>query len=454
VGATHSAPAAKNGATAKGKSSSPASTSGSKANTSAPNPASAQDGAQAGAPAQPNAAAGANKDIANAVTAAANSLNSGATTPSGSAPAKPVSPADTAAPDAGKQGDGGDQGGDGGAVPASATQTPQQPQTTQPPVAAQPVAAAIVLNAAADTTASAPTTPASASGPIIDGGAKGRAKTLSLIDDGTLPTQGAKDADPVKPALPESKAAGTNPTEAKSDNSSSVQTTNGAAPQQSQPGNDAVVPAQADGAAGADAVHAPRTDGLAATSPSDTVRSPGAAAAGAAKAGIDGLPNFGLTAGGTTTAAAVTAATPDAPTAASVPLNGLAVAIAARATAGSNQFDIRLDPPELGRIDVRLEVDRNGQVTSHITVDRADTLDLLQRQQPQLQHALEQAGLKTADNGLQFTLRDQTSNGQNNSGGSQQSAAQLVIPDADLAPVAATQTYTRYGLGGGIDIRV
>ena len=64
-----------------------------------------------------------------------------------------------------------------------------------------------------------------------------------------------------------------------------------------------------------------------------------------------------------------------------------------------------------------LDVDRDGQVTTHVTADRADTLQLLQSQQPQLERALEQAGLKTADNGLQFTLRDQSFAGQNNGGG-------------------------------------
>ena len=138
-----------------------------------------------------------------------------------------------------------------------------------------------------------------------------------------------------------------------------------------------------------------------------------------------------------------------------VPVAGLAVAIASRAQAGSNQFDIRLDPPELGRIDVRLNVDRDGHVTSHVTVDRADTLQLLQDQQPQMQQALEQAGLKTADNGLQFSLRDQSFTGQNNNGGgAQPNTAQLVIPDANLPAVQSTQAYNRLGLGTGIDIRV
>jgi flagellar hook-length control protein FliK len=198
-----------------------------------------------------------------------------------------------------------------------------------------------------------------------------------------------------------------------------------------------------------------RFDALATTPASETGGSPAAQSGwNAAKAATEGLPNFGILANQAAPAAA--AAAPGTAAAATVPIAGLAVAIASRAQAGSSQFDIRLDPPELGRIDVRLDVDRDGQVTSHVTVDRADTLQLLQSQQPQLERALEQAGLKTADNGLQFTLRDQSFAGQNggSGNGAQPSAAQLVIPDADQPVIQATQIYSRAGLGSGIDIRV
>jgi flagellar hook-length control protein FliK len=173
----------------------------------------------------------------------------------------------------------------------------------------------------------------------------------------------------------------------------------------------------------------------------------------AANAAASAMAISGLAAGNATGTAASTGA---ADGGVAVPLAGLAIAIAARAQGGTNRFDIRLDPPELGRIDVRLGVDGKGQVTSHVTVDRADTLQLLQSQQSQLQRALEQAGLKTADNGLQFTLRDQSFAGQNNggSGGGQQSATQLVIPDSDAAPVDTAQIYSRLRLGSGLDIKV
>lgn len=139
-----------------------------------------------------------------------------------------------------------------------------------------------------------------------------------------------------------------------------------------------------------------------------------------------------------------------------VPLDGLAADIALRAAGGNSRFEIRLDPAELGRIDVRLDVDKHGQVTSHLTVERPATLDMLRRDAPQLQRALEDAGLKTGDSGLQFSLRDQSSSGQQNDHGSGHQSRRLVIAEEITAPVQATgRNYGRMlGSSGGVDIRV
>src|SRR4029077_1294782 len=94
--------------------------------------------------------------------------------------------------------------------------------------------------------------------------------------------------------------------------------------------------------------------------------------------------------------------TASAATGGAVPLSGLAVEIAASVKSGKTSFDIRLDPADLGRIDVRIDVDRNGQVTSHLTVEKPETLSMLQQDAPQLQRALDDAGLKTGSGGLQF----------------------------------------------------
>ncbi len=136
-----------------------------------------------------------------------------------------------------------------------------------------------------------------------------------------------------------------------------------------------------------------------------------------------------------------------------IPLANLPVEIAAKAKDGINRFDIRLDPPELGRIDVRLDIDRNGHVTSRLMVERPETLDLLRRDAPQIERALQDAGLKTSDQGMQFSLRDQSFADQTDS---LPLAASLVLPQDDIVPLEAIrQGYGQLiGLGGGIDIRV
>jgi flagellar hook-length control protein FliK len=185
---------------------------------------------------------------------------------------------------------------------------------------------------------------------------------------------------------------------------------------------------------------------------------PGGVEAGSAQQSPDG--SGGLAAPAIlTTSAAPTSAPMASATPTAIPIAGLAVEIASHARAGKNRFEIRLDPPELGRIDVRLDVDREGKVTSRLVVDRPETLDMLRRDAPALERSLQQAGLKTADNALQFSLRDQGGFGGQNpypNNGSPAAPTRVIIPDRELPPVAATTAgYGRLtGTSAGIDIRV
>jgi flagellar hook-length control protein FliK len=139
----------------------------------------------------------------------------------------------------------------------------------------------------------------------------------------------------------------------------------------------------------------------------------------------------------------------------SVAIEGLPVAIAARAAEGRQRFEIRLDPPELGRIDVRLDFARDGQLMARLVVDRAETLDLLRRDSASLEKALESAGLRADDGGLQFSLRDH-SHGQEHARGDALRPDVLIVPDEDLAVREAVQRAYNVlrGLGRGIDIRI
>ncbi|MXN63287.1 hypothetical protein GR183_00090 [Stappia sp. GBMRC 2046] len=85
----------------------------------------------------------------------------------------------------------------------------------------------------------------------------------------------------------------------------------------------------------------------------------------------------------------------------------VAVEITRHASQGTNRFQIRLDPQELGRVDVRLKIHSDGSVQAHLTVERSETLDLFMRDQRGLERALDAAGLKVENSSLQFSLRDQ-----------------------------------------------
>jgi chemotaxis protein MotD len=158
----------------------------------------------------------------------------------------------------------------------------------------------------------------------------------------------------------------------------------------------------------------------------------------------------------TSAAPATAQLTATAANGAAVPLSGLAMEIAASANSGKTRFEIRLDPAELGRIDVRIDIDRHGQVTSHLTVERPETLSMLRQDANQLQRALDNAGLSTGNSGLQFSLRDQSSQGQNDGNQSNPNAHRLVVSEDDTVPaVVAGRSYGRMlGSSSGVDIRV
>lgn len=88
------------------------------------------------------------------------------------------------------------------------------------------------------------------------------------------------------------------------------------------------------------------------------------------------------------------------------PIHVVPIEIGLRAMSGSRQFDIRLDPGELGRVDVNLSISDTGEVSARLVVDRVETLHLLQRDARTLERAFEQAGLKPSDGGVDISLRD------------------------------------------------
>jgi flagellar hook-length control protein FliK len=82
-----------------------------------------------------------------------------------------------------------------------------------------------------------------------------------------------------------------------------------------------------------------------------------------------------------------------------------------RKFSGENtRFEVRLDPPELGRVEVKLEVSRDHRVTAVVAADSPQTLADLTRHARDIEQALQSAGLELNDNGLSFDLSQHREN--------------------------------------------
>ncbi|MDQ7247175.1 flagellar hook-length control protein FliK [Dongia sedimenti] len=92
----------------------------------------------------------------------------------------------------------------------------------------------------------------------------------------------------------------------------------------------------------------------------------------------------------------------------------IAVQIKGAMQNGNSRVTVALHPVELGRVEVKLDIDKDKNVTATIVVDRPATLDLLRNDAKALERALQDAGLQTGNGSLSFNLRD--SNGQNGGG--------------------------------------
>lgn len=89
---------------------------------------------------------------------------------------------------------------------------------------------------------------------------------------------------------------------------------------------------------------------------------------------------------------------------------------------GADKIEIILRPKELGTIRVRLETDKDGKTTVHLTASRAETIDMLQRDVSALKQALNDAGLNTGDQAFTFNYRGEE---QQNSSHEQKTASFL-----------------------------
>lgn len=93
------------------------------------------------------------------------------------------------------------------------------------------------------------------------------------------------------------------------------------------------------------------------------------------------------------------------------------LAIARQVAADGDQLHIRLDPPELGRIDVTMAFDDRGTLRAVVAADSSVSLDLLRRDSADLSRAMSDAGVTADGQSFRFEGRG---DGRSGDGGQRQ----------------------------------
>lgn len=94
-----------------------------------------------------------------------------------------------------------------------------------------------------------------------------------------------------------------------------------------------------------------------------------------------------------------------------LPLNSMAFQMGKQFSRGNSEFQIRLDPAELGKINVKLTVKQGGNVKAHMVVERNDVFELMQRDARALERALTDAGFDGKNVEIELTLDQNASQG-------------------------------------------
>lgn len=170
-----------------------------------------------------------------------------------------------------------------------------------------------------------------------------------------------------------------------------------------------------------------------------------------------------------------TASTATAPDAQSVKLQDLTLSTLARATIETTaqlsaqivrklegrytRFELALTPEGLGRVDVSLDIDADGQLAARLAFDNPAAAIDLRGRADELRRQLEDAGFRVASDGLDFAERDASSGGgfdrgQNQHGNRAFAGASRLAAQADDT-VAVPSSWIKLNLTPrGVDMKV
>ncbi len=134
------------------------------------------------------------------------------------------------------------------------------------------------------------------------------------------------------------------------------------------------------------------------------------------------------------------------------PMDQVKIKITQGVELGQDKITVKLHPAELGKVDVEMDVDKDGKTHVRIVADRSETLEFLRRDSHDLTKSLREAGVDADAANMEFSLNN-GGEGQSefgsNSGGSNGGS------DEELAAIPQTQAEINMAVSnGGLNIVV
>lgn len=132
------------------------------------------------------------------------------------------------------------------------------------------------------------------------------------------------------------------------------------------------------------------------------------------------------------------------------------VNITKSAVKGVDKIEIQLKPEDLGHIEVKMQIGKDGKLQAHIVASRPETAEILQKEIGNLQKAFNEAGFQTDEGSLSFSFRDDGQAGQNQERNNLRNFIGDVLEQETAMDAAVGDLFARTAWDGknGLNIRV
>ena len=132
------------------------------------------------------------------------------------------------------------------------------------------------------------------------------------------------------------------------------------------------------------------------------------------------------------------------------------VNITKSAVKGVDKVEIQLKPEDLGHIEVKMQIGKDGKLQAHIVASRPETAEMLQKDIASLQKAFNDAGFQTDEGSLSFSFRNEGQSNQEQERNNLRNFIGQALEQETAMDVAGNDTLYNGGWNGanGLNIRV